>query len=153
MMRLENGTSWDGVGINQKVQTGDFFPTKSIWDLTRIRRVKIVAQRISDANGLSVVHYADGDESAVSNWNWEDTTGIEWQDGAGWVWDTGNSITLLDISGGSTGNKSRVIRTTKPVNLLGWLHGFRFEMTSTDTEKGFQPLMWGVEYLRERRDQ
>ena len=153
MNRLEYGTSWDGVGITQRVQTGDFWPTKNIWDLSRIRRIKLIAKRIPDANGVSVVHYADGDESAVSNWNWEDTTGLVWDDSAGWIWDTGNSVMLLDISGGSTGNRGRIIRSTQPVNLLGWIHGLRFEMTSTDTEKGFQPIMWGVEYLRERRDQ
>ena len=152
VMRLENGTSWDGVGINQRVQTGDFWPTKNLWDMTRIRRIKITAKRIAEANSLVVVHYGDGDEMAITNWDWQNNSVWEWQNSGAWVWDTGNSILSLDLSGSDTANRNRIVRTTQPVNLLAWVHGIRFEMTTTNTQKGFQPISWGIEYLRERRD-
>ena len=152
VMRLEYGTSWSGVGINQRVQTGDFWPTKNIWDLTRIRRIKLVAKRISEANTLRVIHYADGDEIALTDWTWEGSSEWNWQNSAGWVWDAGNSVLSLELSGSDTSNRNRIVRTTQPVNILAWNHELRFEITTSNTEKGFQPVLWGIEFTRERRD-
>lgn len=153
MMRLENGTTWDEVGIIQRVQTGDFWPTKNMWDLTRLRRIKLVAKRILSANStLSVVHYADCEEIAVTGVTWESNVTARWTDTSTWWWSNGNSLFSMDISGASSGYRERVIRSTAPVNLLAWTHALRFEVTTDDTEKGFQPIIWGVEYLKERRD-
>ena len=152
MVRLENGTTWDGVGINQRVQTGDFWPTKNIWDLTSIRRVKIAAERIAEANSLKVIHYADGDETAITNWTWENSSTWEWQDSSSWIWDNGNYVMALDLSGTEPANRKRVVRTTGPIDKLAWIHGLRFEITTIASQKGFQPVWWGVEFMKERRD-
>jgi len=45
------------------VETGDFHPTGSIWDKTRMRRYKLVAKTISEDEDADVLHYADSTES------------------------------------------------------------------------------------------
>ena len=123
VVRLENGTSWGGTGIIQRVRTGDFFPTKSMWDLSRILRVKVAYIRIADSHTMTVTHYADGATS-------------------------GTSVLTPDLTTGS----NRIARSTSAENLLAWVHGFLFSVTMDDNQKGFQPLVWGVEYQKDRRD-
>lgn len=123
VVRLEHGTAWGATGIIQSVRTGDFFPTKSVWDLTRIRRAKIAYIRIADTNTMTMTHYIDGATA-------------------------GSTVLTSDLKTGS----NRIARATSPVNTLGWAHGFGWTVTIDDNQKGFQPLAWGVEYLRERKD-
>ena len=151
-VRLEYGTSWNNTGINQKVQTGDFWPSKNVWDLTRIRRVKLVAKRIAESHSLRIVHFGDGAEIAITDWSWDNSTSFEWTNSSFWVWDNGNYVTFVDLSGGTTKNRPRIISATQPTNLLNWLHGLRFEVSTTSSTKGFQPIGWAIEYLKERKD-
>jgi len=151
-VRLEYGTSWNNTGINQKVQTGDFWPSKNVWDLTRLRRVKLVAKRIAESHSLRIVHFGDGAEIAITDWSWDNSTSFEWTNSSFWVWDNGNYVTFVDLSGGTTKNRPRIISATQPTNLLNWLHGLRFEVSTTDSTKGFQPIGWAIEYIKERKD-
>ena len=124
MLRLENGTTWDGTGIAQTVETGDFFPSKDMWHKTRLRRFKIAAKDVTEALNLAMTHYVD---TATS----------------------GTSLTALDLSSGA----NRIVRDTQSMNLLGWSHRMKFTTTSSSTKKGFQPLVWGYQYRIERIDQ
>ncbi len=151
VMRLEYGTSWNGTGITQRVQTGDFWPTKNVWDVTEIRRIKLAVRRIANPNGLQVVHYANSDERAVSDFAWINNSVWKWKNTSASRWDNGTSILSMNLSGLDTTNRSRVIRITGPVNLTAESHSVRFEATLNDNEKGFQPLYWAIEYMKIRR--
>lgn len=59
MMRLEYGNTWNSTAIDQVIETGDFAPTNNLWDLTRIRRVKLAGVDISEAIDVDITHYAD----------------------------------------------------------------------------------------------
>ena len=56
LMRLENGPSWDELPITQTVETGDFFFSDNLFDITTIRYIKLLAARIDEAHTLSVHH-------------------------------------------------------------------------------------------------
>uniref|UniRef100_A0A6M3J4C2 Putative structural protein n=1 Tax=viral metagenome TaxID=1070528 RepID=A0A6M3J4C2_9ZZZZ len=124
MVRLENGTSWDGTGIIQSVKTGDFFPTKSLWDVTNIRRLKLVYAGLSNSNSVSVTHYKDTEASGTA--------------------------TLTQDMVAAT---ARIYRATEDVNFTGWSHSLLFTATTDDESKGFQPLGWAVQYSKVRKDE
>lgn len=66
MMRLNNGTTWDGSGITVTAETGDFLPM-DIWHTTLMRKVKVFATRTTEDVDMSVYHYHDtaDDDSTV----------------------------------------------------------------------------------------
>ena len=148
-VRLEYGTSWGGSGITQRVKTGDWWPTESIWDMTRLRRVKVIAKRITEDHTLAVRYYRDTNEAEGSEFTWTDWSGFEWIDTEDFEW---KSEQLLTLSLAIDSGVNRLTRVTDPLNLLGWSHGFGFEVTTSDTVKAFQPIGWGVEYQIVRKD-
>ena len=68
------------IEIEQVVETGDFWPTGNIWDLTRIRQIKVMAKRIPEANKLNVHHASDTDDSLGLSGIWQNWDGGEWVD-------------------------------------------------------------------------
>lgn len=149
MMRLENGTSWDGAGITQRVRTGDFWPTNSIWDVTRIRRVKVLAKRIPENHTLRIIYYKDTNMAEGSDFTWADWSDFTWANTTDFEWKATELSTLdlaLDVG------INRLARVTDPVNVLAWSHGFGFEVTTTDSTAGFSPIGWGIEYQVQRKD-
>lgn len=149
MMRLENGTSWDGTGITQRVRTGDFWPTNSIWDITKIRRVKVLAKRITESHTLKVIYYENTNMSEGTDWTWASWSGFTWTDTSAFEW-AAAQISTLDLALSSGIN--RLTRITDPVSLTAWSHGFGFEVTTSDSTAGFSPIGWGIEYQVERKD-
>jgi len=149
MMQLEDGTSWNGTGITQKVVTGDFWPTGSIWDKTRVRRVKIVAKRITEDHDLKLSYYADTNMSEGTDFVWADTSAFVWTDTDDFIWSSAGLGSLeLSLAEGMY----RLVRTTGILDILGWAHGFGFQLTTDDSAKGFQPIAWGMEYSFVRKD-
>jgi len=149
MMRLENGTSWDGTGITQRVRTGDFYPTNSIWDITRIRRVKVIAKRITESHTLRIIYYRDTNMAEGSDYTWSDWSDFSWVDTDDFEW-TSAELSTVDLS--LTTGMNRLTRVTEPTNLIGWTHAFGFEVTTSDSTFGFVPIGWGIEYQIERKD-
>jgi hypothetical protein len=160
MVHMESGTYWDdgsSVGITQKVRTGDFFPSNNIWDKTTIRKFKIFLKRLTGSsvtNTLEVIAYIDtnlnagsgvifADANSASGYfvSFTDTTGVEWASAT-------SSTTDLDIDVGL----QRLIRVIDDLNQTGWGHSFEFTVTTSDVTKGFQPVLWGVQYRLERKD-
>lgn len=149
MMRLENGTSWDGIGIVQRVKTGDFWPSTSIWDVTRIRRIKVLAKRIPETHSLRVTYYKDTNTADGSDFIWAQTDDFKWTDTADWAWINAEILsTQLQLSGGL----NRIVRKNEPANFLAWSHAFGFEVTTSDSTDGFSPIAWGIEYQVQRKD-
>ena len=149
VMRLENGTSWAGTGITQKVRTGDFWPTNSVWDITKIRRVKVLAKRITEDHTLKIIYYKDTNMAEGSDFTWSSWSGFTWTDTTGFIW-TSAELSTLDLH--LNVGMNRLARVTDPVSLTAWPHAFGFEVTTTDSTAGFSPIGWGIEFQIERKD-
>lgn len=159
MVYLENGTTWGdatNAGISQRVKVGDFFPSGNIWDETLLRKFKIFVKRIqgsSVVNSLHIAYYNDTEGKSGTGVIWQDvelSSGVfvDWEDTTGILtWDTGVSVTS-DITIGL----QRVVKLNHDLNRRGWAHAFEFSLTTTDATKAFQPMMWGVQYRVERKD-
>ncbi len=115
LMRLEDGTTWDGDDIVQSVATGEFLPTESIFDLVRIKRVKLVCVAMAEVQTMAIEHYADGATLPT---------------------------TLAPVA---LSDDNRHVRKTQPVNLDAWTHKLRFTTHTNATAKGVRPLVWGYE--------
>jgi hypothetical protein len=152
VMRLENGTNWNGVGITQRVRSGDIIPSNNIWDITRIRKMKIIAKRVQESNTLSVKYYGDTVETSGVGVSFQDSTdnNSAFTDSAD-ISTTWASVpsTTFDLSV-ATGLE-RLVTRTQDLNRLGWAHAFEWEITTDDTTKGFQPIAWGIQYIVERK--
>ena len=160
MVELESGTYFDdgtAAGITQTVKTGDFFPTKNMWDETTIRKFKIYIKKLigsSVTNLLSVLYYTnteinpgsgvlfeDGDTSWGGGVTWTDTDGVEWASAVSATVDLNLDVGL-----------QRLIRVIQDLGKKGWAHAFEFSVTTSDVQKGFQPVYWGIQYRIERKD-
>ena len=148
LMRLEYGTSWDGTPIEQVVETGDFWPTGNVWDLTRIVKIKLMAKRIPEEHSITVQHYSDTDDSQGLSGIWQSWSGGQWTDWEGGKW---VSAALPSINLYLDSSINRIARDTIRDNLFGWAHRFRFSIQTFETTKGFQPLAWGIIYRKENR--
>ena len=150
MMRLENGTSYDGAGIEQTVEVGDFWPTGSIWDISQITRIKLIAKRIVETHSVGVTYFSDTAGSAGVGAVWTDTDDVVWTDTDDVVWTSPEATTLsLNLDEGL----NRLVRTTtRLTDSKGWTHGFGFTVTTTNATKAFKPIAWGIEFIKIRQD-
>lgn len=153
MMRLENGASWDGTNIDQKVQTGDFWPSDNIWHQTRIRYIMLVAERVDEDADVSVYHFADTDVTGTDQVSFTDMSGgVSWADHPDEtpVWGETSSISInLQASGQS----ERLARDSRPIDKLAWAHGFSFEISTASVPRAFRPIAWAIRWGYERHDQ
>ena len=151
MMRLENGTSWDGSPIEQIVETGDFWPTGNIWNLTQIRKIKVMAKRIPESYQLHISHFSDTDDSMGLSGIWQNWDGGQWVDWEGGEW---VNASLFSIELSLSDSINRIARDTIQDNLYGWAHRFEFSISTDDVTKGLQPLGWGIVYqVLDHRDE
>jgi hypothetical protein len=58
MMRLENGNTWDGTGIEQVLETGDFLPMTGMHH-TRMRWLRVFSKKLTEDVDLTINHYSD----------------------------------------------------------------------------------------------
>jgi len=151
LVRLENGTSWDGTPVEHLIETGDFWPTGNIWDLTRIRQVKFMAKRLAEDYTLTVNHYVDTDEVVGVSGVWADWDGGGWEDWVGGGW---QSAALGTVSFNISDSRNRIARDTIQSNIYVWTVRLRFLLTTDDTENVPKLLGWGIVYQKEdRRDE
>lgn len=132
MVQLETGTYWDdGVptGIAQSVTTGDFYPTNNMWDVTTIRKHKLLLKKLTQVGGTSNMivtkHYLDTDTEATT-------------------------INSIDMSK-AIGNQ-KLVKIISNMNKTGVQHAFNYSVTTSSEDKGLQPISWGVEFRPERKD-
>jgi hypothetical protein len=162
---LEVGTSWgstyadqtSGSGIQQDLKTGDFFPSNNIWDNCLLRKFKIICEKISSTLTVELnINYYENSANSASNVIFEDQTDVDFtdmdadSDGTKEViWASAASTALqLDLDVGT----DRLTRLIQDLNQLGWSHSFEFSVTTTDVQKGWKPIAWGVRYRVERKD-
>lgn len=168
VFHLEDGASWDGTAIQNTVHTGDFFPSGSEWDITRLRRVKLVAKRLYESGAVANLYYlkntnADSGlsvqfadvsatmaDSGSAGMNFADVTAAMSDSGdAGINWAPVPAVTLaLTLS---TGLK-RLVRNTQNLNQEAWAHSFKFTFSSSTSGKGFMPIGWGFQWEHVRTD-
>jgi hypothetical protein len=172
MIMLEDGTSWGetiagdtlGTAITQKLRTGDFFPSENIWDECLIRKLKVISKRVaptSNDHNLEVRYYKNTAQSSGSGVIFQDsntangvyvdfvdmdvtgdgTNETEWKGAASAVFDLSLDVGL-----------ERTVRLIQNLNRIGWAHAFEFEVATTDVQKGWQPIVWGIRYRIERKD-
>ena len=154
--KLEVGTSWDGAGITQVLKTGDFWPSKNIWDETLIRKFKLVAKKITDSgdNELSILYYGNTSESAGSGVIFQDASAtdgvyVSFVNTDDVEWASAPSATFqLSLATGT----QRLVRLIQDLNRKGWSHAFEFRITTDDVRLGWLPIFWGIEYRIERKD-
>lgn len=150
VMRMENGTSWDGTGITYKIITGDFWPTDNVWDQTLIHDVKIIAKRISEEHTLEVYYFKDTADEEGAEWIWQDSTDVIWADSTDFEW-ASPTLLSMDLSFGT--GLARLTRDTLGTNLTAWSHAFGFQVTTDSTERAFIPIGWGIRYYYIRDDE
>jgi hypothetical protein len=163
MVQQEEGTTWGaGVGIEQEIAVGDFFPSENIWHNTRIRYLFLVCKKIVEDADVEIYHFADTDDTGTDAIVFRDVSaaiggsaGVTFVDD--WDSDGVNDIawaaavsTTLDIS--LAGSVERLAKLNKSMNKLAWSHGFSFKLTTSSTNKGFRPLMWGIRWEYERHE-
>lgn len=147
LMFLGNGTSWDGHGIRQRWATGDFWPTENIWDQTRITTVKHVAHRTNEAVSVGVTHYANTLARAGSVYDFEDDY-YTFEDNYYEFIDSAEE----DLEFGLDSGSNRLVMDTQVINKSGNAHRIEFDVTTSETAKGYRPIAWGFEYVIERRN-
>jgi len=142
MMRLEYGTSWSGTGITQKLVTGDFYPSENVWHKTLLRRLKLVAKKISEAHTVTILYRKDTDPTDAVGLVWDDCDAFTWEDCTAYTWEEA-SVSTMSLT---SDNPDRLLRKTINTNYLAWTHAVGFEVTTTTTNKAFQPIGFGFEY-------
>jgi hypothetical protein len=174
MVEQETGTSWNatyadataGSGIVQTCRTGDFFPSDNIWDEILIRKFKMICKKIPStvttvAHNLAINYYENAADSGanVIFQDSEASSGVSVDfedmdvDGDGvyeTAW-TSSASAVLDLS--LNVGLERIVRIINDMNASGWAHSFEFEVTTDDVPKGWQPIVWGIRYRIERKDE
>jgi hypothetical protein len=136
MMRLEDGTSWDGNPITQTVETGDFFFSDNLCMVTTLRYLKVLASRIDESHALSVYHVSDTADDGIY-FSYVNTDDFHWMNTDDFVWGQGAVITM-DLSLASS--SASIVKKTAQVNLTGLLHRLKFTVSTANTKKGFRPI-------------
>jgi hypothetical protein len=131
MVRLDNGTTWDGTAIAQQVRTGEFSPPfideMGIWGVSHISKVKIVSESITEDRDITISAYPNGSVSA-------------------------KTITVPLNSGGNISRNSREDTSSGGtyIPLDGYTHQIDFSAT-TSSEK-WNLLYWGFQGHAIRED-
>lgn len=114
IMRLNNGKTWDGLPITSVFETADIPLSGSVMTETKIRDLRLgVISKSTTTNSITLTHYTDGKA-------------------------TGHDHT---ISPNNTG--FRISMPVKGSNQAGIFHRFRGSMTTSDEDRGFEPLFLG----------
>jgi hypothetical protein len=125
MRRLDHGKQWDATDIERYAVTAHTIPTGDMWDITRMRRLKVITGMASETAMLSITHVGSG--ASISS---------------------GTVLTSF-----TTNNNSMVyIKNTQELNLLAWSHQLKLALTGNVTDKGLRLIAWGAEYNVERED-
>lgn len=144
IVRLEYGTTYDGVAILQELKTGDFWPSENIWHITRIRYLKLAAIAIAEDHNVEILVEIDTKPAASG-------TFIEMGEFTemGEFIELGPTVATMSLQ---VLDGNRITRKTIRRNDLGWCFSVGFKVYTSNTSKGFQPIGWGIEYEIERMD-
>ncbi len=117
LLHLDFGATWDGSAVTHLVETADIPYTQSVFDVTQLRYLKLLAVRETGvAAALTCAHAADGSGTFVTE------------------------ATLALVGG--TGRYQKVIQ---PLNLLANTHQHRLTCVTNDKQRA--PRLLGVGFL------
>lgn len=119
MLRLENGTSFDGNDIVHRLGLGDLVFSENDFTMeTRVERLELVTVKKSvTSNNITYTHYVDTDP-------------------------VGTSFALIP-----TASNRRVATIVRPIDSkVGVFHSGLFEMTTNNEVTGFEPLALAYAY-------
>lgn len=124
MMRIHDPdvATWDGISSVQSITLGDLLCSGNIWDLIRLRFLKLFGISTTEDLDASVVHYADGGAAGTE---------------------------LTEVALNAT---ERYFKDTQAPDLLAWSHQIKITATISTEKRGMRLLGWGMEYLIERED-
>ena len=123
VMRLNNGTTYDGVAIEQFVESGEILPG-DLWNMGKFQRLKVLLKPITEDADLTVTLYKNGSS-------------------------TGQVIATFPMKG--TGDY--FLRYNKPLSPDAfWSCRVRFSASTSATKKGMQLLGWGIKHSIESED-
>jgi hypothetical protein len=125
MRRLDHGKQWDATDIERFVVTAPVLPTGDMWDITRLRRLKVITGMASETAMLSITHIGSG--ASVTS---------------------GTVLTSFSMNN----NSMIYIKNTQELNLLAWSHQLKLALTGNVTDKGLKLVAWGGVFNRERDD-
>jgi hypothetical protein len=168
LYRLEVGTDYNGSNIVMSFKTADIFPSGNPWDITLLRRLKLVVGRLTgDDTTVNVYYHPDTENASGVSTTFQDVTasnsnsgtiGVSFEDvdaadansgTEGVTWGSA-PVAVLDLSVNK--GLQRLIRTTVPLNYTKWSHGFTFEFISDEAGNQYKPIMWGYEWYYVRKD-
>ncbi len=121
LYRLENGTTFDGVGIAQQFRLGDLaLEQGAVTRRSEVRGIRVITKsKATTAQTIAVTHYADGSTS-------------------------GTSLSAIDPS--SANRFVKEYRSIGSPPLIGVFHNLDLSITTTDETCGFEPLFLGYIY-------
>jgi hypothetical protein len=125
MRRLEYGPAWDSDGIQQRLITSDQLPSKTVWEVTKIMKLKLILGTIAEPIITNVFHFIDGE-----------TTGQ----------------TVLTTTPVLSGKRHKRDKVSLAGEGKGWSHQFEFKASSSTTRKGVPWLAWSYQWQLERED-
>jgi hypothetical protein len=124
LMRLEAGTSWDGVGITTTVKSGKQAFTGDVWDITEIKKFKVVMEGISET----------GVELTVNHYKNDETTQTE----------------MGRFSAVGTGHLRKVKACGR--NFQAWAHQVELTAQTSASEKGVPLVGYNVQWEKLREE-
>ena len=147
---LENGNTWDGDYIQSIIETGDFFPAKTVWQETELREIKFFAKRIPDDHKVHAIWYKNTEDPSNMTGFFARWDSGKFQDSSSGRF-AHNAYAAYPLYQSDTAN--RVLRTTSKVKgLRGWAHRLKFICTTYETTGGFQPLGFAIKFKTIRED-
>ena len=115
LMRLDHGTSWDGLPITSVFETGDIPLSGNIMTETELKYLRLITRsKATTTNSVGITHYVD-----------TEVTG-----------------TTFSLSPSRSGFRL-AMPLHSPRDNTGTFHRFRASMTTSNETRGFQPIALG----------
>jgi hypothetical protein len=124
MRSLDQGEQYGSTVMSRYVETGEILPTGNMWDVTRLRRLKVLTGVVSETALLSITHAGSGASM-------------------------GGGTAIASVSVNTQG---AYVKDTESLNLLAWSHRLKFALSGGVTGRGLQLIAWGAEFMKERED-
>jgi hypothetical protein len=133
VVQLETGNVWqDGsnTSIAQSVTTGDFSPTNNMWDEIVIRKHKLLLKKVSEVSSVT-------NTATIKYYKNTDTTA--------------RTVGTIDLDEDQINNQ-KLVKSIRDMNEQGVYHAFNYSATTSNVDKGLQPVKWGIQYRTLRKE-
>jgi hypothetical protein len=125
-MRLNYGTTWDGLPIDQFIETGEIMAGNTMWEIYKPLILKILGLPLTEAGvNLVVTRYINGAT-------------------------TGDIVATIPLTAASLNRFFKVNKNFSPLDC--WSYRLRFAASTSATLRGMQLLAWAVKYDEGRSD-